>query len=498
MVSYALEKGYTLTGNQFVDPETGQDAEAGVPAFVDDYTSTELSRPGLDACLLYLKKYGFDVLIVHAIDRIARDPYIRQTIEKKVKEFGARVEYVLGNYETTPEGEVKKDLDSTFAKWENAKRVERSNRGKLRKAEMGKFVMGKPPYGYRVNIEQEGGLEVFEEEADIVRLVFKWFVQGRLSIRQITKELEKANIRTYTGLTTWSVAAISQMLKNTVYAGYTYYNRHKIDERGKQVKRDKSEWIKFSCTPIIPAEIFQIAQDILNENKEWLRKRGKHFYLLGGMVICSECNRPYSTQTLMRPNGWASQSGYRHRVTQGHCSDHWVTRKWLEPIVWEKVIQILLDPASLRRGYENMMEQEGGKQQRELDHLETLKTGIEKLLAKRKRLQTVYLDPDIGMSKEEYLAEKQVLDDSISQAQEEIEKITKSLQQIPTEADLIKLEEMATKMVEALGYNLDIPEDQKRRILKLLNLKVIISPEKDITLEGWFTPQDDGLSSSIW
>ena len=38
-------------------------------------------------------------LIVHAIDRLARDPYIRQTIEKKVKEFGARVEYVLGNYE---------------------------------------------------------------------------------------------------------------------------------------------------------------------------------------------------------------------------------------------------------------------------------------------------------------------------------------------------------------------------------------------------------------
>jgi site-specific DNA recombinase len=498
MVSYALEKGYTLTGNQFVDPETGQDAETGIPAFADDYTSTELSRPGLDACLMFLKRYGFDVLIVHAIDRLARDPYIRQTIEKKVKEFGARVEYVLGNYETTPEGEVKKDLDSTFAKWENAKRVERSNRGKLRKAEMGKFVMGKPPYGYRINIELEGGLEVYEPEADIVRLIFKWYVQDHLSIRQITKELEKTEIRTYTGLSTWSVAAISQMLKNTVYVGYTYYNRRKIDDRGKQVKRDPSEWIKFSCTPIIPTEIFEIAQDILVESKARLRKDNKHFYLLGGMVVCSECSHPYSTQTMMRPNNWASQSGYRHRVTQGHCSDHWVTRKWLEPIVWEKVVQILLDPASLRRGYEKMMKMEGGKQQREMDHLVTLQTGIEKLLAKRKRLQAVYLDPDIGMSKEEYLAEKQVLDDSITAAAEEIEKINKSLERIPTEADLVKLEEMATKMVEALGYNLDIPETEKRRILKLLNLKVILSPNKDITLEGWFTPHDDGLLSTIW
>ena len=56
MVSYALEKGYTLTGNQFVDPETGQDAETGIPAFVDDYTSTELSRPGLDACLMFFEE----------------------------------------------------------------------------------------------------------------------------------------------------------------------------------------------------------------------------------------------------------------------------------------------------------------------------------------------------------------------------------------------------------------------------------------------------------
>ena len=137
---------------------------------------------------------------------------------------------------------------------------------------MGKFVMGKPPYGYRINIELEGGLEVYEPEADIVRLIFKWYVQDRLSIRQITKELEKAEIRTYTGLSTWSVAAISQMLKNTVYAGYTYYNRRKIDDRGKQVKRDPSEWIKFSCTPIIPTEIFEIAQDILAESKARLER----------------------------------------------------------------------------------------------------------------------------------------------------------------------------------------------------------------------------------
>src|SRR5215216_3906278 len=143
MMHYADVRNYTLVGDRYVDRENGQDTdnvEGSVPAFVDDYTSTELSRPGLNACLSFLNSTGFDVLIVHTIDRLARDPSFRQTIEGEVESMGARVEYVLGNYDESPEGEVRKDLDATFAKWENAKRVERCNRGKKRKAEIGKFV----------------------------------------------------------------------------------------------------------------------------------------------------------------------------------------------------------------------------------------------------------------------------------------------------------------------------------------------------------------------
>src|SRR6266496_254313 len=156
MVRYAEERGYVLVGDRFIDPVTGQDTskvDGAIPAYVDDYTGTELSRPGLNACLAFLQSTGFDVLIAHSIDRLARDPFFRQTIEREVASLGARVEYVLGNYDESPEGEVRKDLDATFAKWENAKRVERSNRGKKRKAEMGKFVSGRAPYGYRVDLD---------------------------------------------------------------------------------------------------------------------------------------------------------------------------------------------------------------------------------------------------------------------------------------------------------------------------------------------------------
>jgi DNA invertase Pin-like site-specific DNA recombinase len=64
------------------------------------------------------------------LDRLARDPYIRRRLELEFEKRGAVVECVPGKYDQTPEGEVRKDLKATFAKWKNAKRVERSQRGK--------------------------------------------------------------------------------------------------------------------------------------------------------------------------------------------------------------------------------------------------------------------------------------------------------------------------------------------------------------------------------
>ena len=93
--------GYSIVGDRFVDPETGRDTGKGngsIPAYVDDFTSRELSRPGLNSVLDYLESYGFDVMVVYAIDRLARDPYIRETLERELFGLGAKVEYVSVSY----------------------------------------------------------------------------------------------------------------------------------------------------------------------------------------------------------------------------------------------------------------------------------------------------------------------------------------------------------------------------------------------------------------
>ena len=215
-LEFVKSKGYAVVGDQFIDPVTGTDRINGngsIRAFVDDYSSRELSRPSLDAAIAYLEKDGFDTLVVHALDRLARDPYIRKTLELELEERGANVEYVLGNYEDSPEGEIRKDLDATFAKWENAKRVERSLRGKRGKAERGLYPAGKAPYGYRLDEDAPGGLAIDDYQAKVVRRIFDLYSGGE-SIYGVVAALTREGARTYSGKSQWAKSTVKRILDN--------------------------------------------------------------------------------------------------------------------------------------------------------------------------------------------------------------------------------------------------------------------------------------------
>ena len=285
----AKERGYAVVGDRFIDPETGQDCVArdgAIQAYVDDYSSRELSRPSLDAAQLFAERTGFDVLLVHAIDRLARDPYIRQTLEREFSKWGVRVEFVIGDYAETAEGEVRKDLDSTFAKWENAKRVERMNRGKIGKAEHGQFVAGRAPYGYELDTDALGGLRVVSDQADVIRLIFDLYVNANYSIRAIKRHLSGSQVVTSQGNNKWGKSTVQKILNNETYAGVNYYNKFK--RNGKRlIERDRADWVSINVTPIIDQATWTAAQRKLSESKATRRGEPKRFYLLSGYgLLC--------------------------------------------------------------------------------------------------------------------------------------------------------------------------------------------------------------------
>lgn len=497
-IEYLESRGYALVGDLFIDPETGLDTSEGngaIPAYVDDYTSRELSRPGLDKAFDFLESYGFDVVIVHSLDRLARDPYIRQTLENEFNELGASVEFATGNYDDTPEGEVRKDLDATFAKWENAKRLERVNRGKRGKAQKGLFVHGRAPYGYFHDKNEFGGLGVDEEQAEVVRYVFHQYVVENVSVRSLVKTLNNnPDFIPFMG-ENWATSSINRMLRNTAYIGHVYYNKHKRVGT-KLIRRDRDEWMKILITPIVDDALFAEAQRKLEYNRKKKRKQPKRKYFLTGMIFCDECGKAYHSQTNNISKRRRTETPiYRHRKSAGHCLNRQISARMLDPLVWDKIKELLLDPENLREGYSEAVEKELAAQKRQQKYQEELISQIQKLEQRRRNLIIAYTDPDLGITKAEFLNQRTQLDDEIKKVRERIREIEARFANLPTAEEFETLERFAEEIRERLISDEWEPTlANKRRILQLLHVEVLVDIDRNIRLSGWFG-KDHGLLS---
>jgi site-specific DNA recombinase len=496
-LKYAKSKGYSVVGDRYVDPSTGYDTIKGngsVTAYIDDISSSETKRPALVGALGYLQQKGYDVLVVHALDRLARDPFIRQLLERDFIDNGARIEFVIGNYDESAEGEVRKDLDATFGKWENAKRVERCSRGKRYKASQNLFVgNGRIPLGYVKDKTAYAGLAVNEPQAEIVRRIFHLFTFERMSIYQVVNELNRDGARSVMGRD-FCKSSVTRILRNTAYIGYVYYNKYKrLKFANKLVERDKSEWIRINITPIIDQSVFQEAQQRLDENYTMVRRHPKRFYLLTGMVVCDDCQRPFITQAALagRNRRVVDAQSYRHRIRSGHCSNHTISARILDELVWNKVAELLNDPVSLFKGYEASLERQREAQARQRAHLEILCGEVVKLEQKGKNLTSAYIDPDIPLTREEYIEQKTVIEDKLKGLKQEIEGLEQALGELPAPVDPVTLQEFTSKVKK--GLELNPPKETKRKILELLHVKAVISPVGQIRLDGWFDPSQQGL-----
>lgn len=501
-VILARSHNYSIVGDRFVDPETGLDTISGngaLPAFVDDFSSREINRPGFNAVLDYLEQVGFDVLIVHAIDRLARDPYIRQTLEREVQNRGAKIEYAIGNYEETPEGEVRKDLDATFAKWENTRRVERSTRGKRKKAQAGLFVGGRTPLGYALNSTAPGGLEVIEEEARIVQHIFKLYVSDRMSVGQIVKEMDASSAITKLGRCKWQKSTVRFILTNSVYIGKAYYNKFKCKGNSDRDERPRDDWIEIKVTPLITEEEFRRAQELIDENRSGLRAQPRHTYLLNRMIRCTECERPYLANfRYPRPaKHRKAERSYKHRKVEGQCMNRSISANRLEPLVWQKIYEFLLEPRSLEEGYEKALELERANHSRQLLLHENLIRMVGKQETKLQNLISAYTDPDIQITKTEYLTQRAKIDEELRSIENQIDKVKAELSKLPTReeyADLERFAEDIRRRLDGDGWTPSI--ENKRKILELLHIKVWISVDYQIKITGWFG-ELEGLTYNV-
>jgi site-specific DNA recombinase len=143
-------------------------------------------------------------------------------LKREFAEHGTTLAALNGHGDESPEGELTDGILDQLAKYERAKVVERSRRGKLRKAREGKVVAGHTPnYGFRYNGVRDG-YEVDEEKMAVVRRIFRMVAAEGVSTHGVARTLEREGVPNPGGGRYWYKRLVKQFILDDVYRPHTF------------------------------------------------------------------------------------------------------------------------------------------------------------------------------------------------------------------------------------------------------------------------------------
>ena len=234
-----------------------------------------MNRPGLEEMLFDAEAHAFDTLLVFRVDRLSRKVRELAQMVDELTKYGVALKSITEPFDTAnAAGKMMLQMLGVFAEFEHATIVERTKVGMERKAKGGTWVGGVVPYGYQ--LDPEKGLIVHEEEAVVIRKMFKTYALGKEGTHTITHRLNDAGHRKRSGKK-WDKRVILHIIKNPIYVGKLRW-REVIHEGNHE--------------PIISDVLFEKARAIMQERVADLN--GRRFHngdqpLLAGTIKCARC-----------------------------------------------------------------------------------------------------------------------------------------------------------------------------------------------------------------
>lgn len=172
------------------------------------------------------------------------------------------------------------------------------NAGRVAAVKRGNFIASKPPFGYdKVKIGKDPTL-VPNKDADIVRMIFDWYVNERIGYQEICNRLDAMGVKPVS-TDRWIKNTIAEMLRNIQYDGKVCYNRKKsvtvIKDGKKKVSRPLAAEedmiiVEGKHPAIVDHDTFMAAQQIINNNPRVTSDRELR-NAFAGIIICSECKK---------------------------------------------------------------------------------------------------------------------------------------------------------------------------------------------------------------
>lgn len=379
-----------------------------------------LERTAMQLILQKARRREIEMVVFKSIHRLARDLKDALEIKEVLLAHGVRVITIEEDYDSYKEGknDMKFEMHSMFAaQYPKTLSVSISSSlaAKVRRGEH----IGKIPFGYdRI----DGKLIINDEEAEVVRLIFKLYNVDGLGFKNITHYLndglQKGSILKPKYANIWQVTTIQSMIKNHIYYGTYITNRHttvKVDGRKKYIQNPKSQWKIYKDHH--PAIISKADWDKAN-SKPVVNKRNKitPWNDLRGLMKCGKCG---SNMVVLR--SWRKKkdgtkviwnyfkcSAYR-RGGKNLCVNHVpLTYENIRAFIVERLSEISDDIEVNFKDYKKLTVEKAIKNN------ETLLVNLNNKL---KNLLDLYLDEIIDRT--DYISKKSELEVKINEIEDE-------------------------------------------------------------------------------
>ena len=242
-------------------------------------------RPEFQRMLEDARKGLFGTIVCWKSDRLSRGVYPAAALMEVVEAYEIELESVMDAIDMKTFG-----LMAAIGKIELDGIRERTSMGRRGAAKRGWVPSGKLPYGYRVG---EGGRpELVEEQAQVVRRIFRMYLSEGMGTEKIARMLTEEGIPPARSTKRWHHTHVGRILSNEAYKGvWNYGRRHtRSTEDGIKIfEQPRESWIEVAVPPMVDEESWARVQRLKKERRSKSKRNTKTFYLLQHMMRCTEC-----------------------------------------------------------------------------------------------------------------------------------------------------------------------------------------------------------------
>lgn len=432
-----------------------------------------LERTAMQLILEKARNRKIEMVVFKSIHRLARDLKDALEIKEVLVAHGVRVVTIEEDYDSYKEGknDMKFEMHSMFAaQYPKTLSVAISSAlaAKVRRGEH----IGRIPFGYD-RIDKK--LVINEEEARVVRQIFKWYNEDGLGFKNITHALNDAVNKgelckpKLGGV--WQVTTVQSIIRNPTFCGTFILNQYttiKVDGRKKQIRNPREKWTIFENhhPSIVSIEEWEKANSKPVINRKTKISPWNEFR---GLLKCGNCGFNMIIMQSWRKKVDGSKTRWRYlkcsayrRAGKNACVNH-------VPLTYEDFREFIINRLT-EKGEEVALEFEnvfGRKKEQQIIRMEN---SIKELEEKNKRLVDLYVDNLIN--KQEFEVKRDEFEKNIKEIRDQLFILKQE-----------KTSEVAIKDIKQAFKTIKKKDKDIHHALKLLIDHAVIHPDgkTDIT-----------------